>query len=38
MENEGYFYASEAFVKYKTMDIMIHKDATPKEILKKIKI
>ncbi|MEI6695156.1 MAG: C1 family peptidase [Bacteroidota bacterium] len=35
---EGYFYASEAFVKYKTMDIMIHKDATPKEILKKIKL
>ncbi|MCX6231959.1 MAG: aminopeptidase [Bacteroidetes bacterium] len=34
----GYFYASEAFVKYKTMDIMIHKDATPKEIAKKIKL
>ncbi len=35
---DGYFYASEAFVKYKTMDIMIHKDATPKDILKKIKL
>ena len=34
---EGYFYASEAFVKYKTMDIMIHKDATPKDIMKKLK-
>ncbi len=34
---EGYFYASEAFVRYKTMNIMIHKDATPKDILKKLK-
>lgn len=34
---EGYFYASEAFVKYKTMDIMIHKDAAPKDIMKKLK-
>jgi bleomycin hydrolase len=32
---EGYFYASEAFVKYKTMNIMIHKDAAPKDIMKK---
>jgi len=32
---EGYFYASETFVKYKTMDYMIHKDALPKDIAKK---
>ncbi|BDD09729.1 aminopeptidase [Fulvitalea axinellae] len=32
----GYFYASENFVKYKTMDIMIHKDAIPKNIRKKL--
>jgi bleomycin hydrolase len=35
---EGYFYASEAFVKYKTMDFMIHKDALPKDIAKKLKL
>lgn len=34
---DGYFYASEAFVKFKTMDIMIHKDAAPKDIMKKLK-
>jgi len=34
----GYFYASEPFVMYKTMDIMIHKDALPKEIRKKLGI
>ncbi len=35
---DGYFYASEPFVMYKTMDIMIHKDAIPKEIRKKLGI
>ena len=35
---QGYFYASEAFVRYKTLDIMIHKDAIPKDFKKKIKI
>jgi len=35
---DGYFYASEPFVLYKTMDIMIHKDALPKEIRKKLGI
>ncbi|NPA37580.1 MAG: aminopeptidase [Chlorobi bacterium] len=35
---KGYFYASEPFVLYKTMDIMIHKDAIPKEIRKKLGI
>ena len=29
----GFFYASEAFVKYKTMDILVHKDAVPVKIL-----
>jgi len=33
---DGYFYASEAFVEYKTMDIMLHKDALPKKIRKKL--
>lgn len=34
----GFFYASEAFVRYKTMNIMVHKDAVPKEIAKKVGI
>lgn len=33
---DGYFYASEAFVKYKTMSFMVHKGAVPKNIMKKI--
>ncbi|MBN3034583.1 MAG: aminopeptidase [Bacteroidales bacterium] len=33
---DGYFYASEAFVRLKTIDIMVHRDAVPKEILKKL--
>lgn len=33
---DGYFYASEAYVRYKTMDIMIHKDAVPKKIAEKL--
>jgi bleomycin hydrolase len=33
---EGYFYASETFVKYKTMDFVIHKDAVPSSIAKKL--
>jgi bleomycin hydrolase len=33
---DGYFYASDAFVRYKTMDIMVHKDAIPDEIAKKL--
>lgn len=35
---DGYFYASEAFVKYKTMSIMIHKDALTKSLKKKLGI
>ena len=34
----GYFYASEAFVKYKTMSWAIHKDGIPKGIKKKLGI
>ena len=34
----GYFYASKAFVLYKTMDIMVHKDAIPENIRKALKI
>ena len=35
---EGYFYASDAFVAYKTMSIMIHKNSIPKAIRKKLNI
>ena len=34
----GYFYASEPFMKYKTMNIIVHKDALPKDIAKKLGI
>lgn len=33
---DGYFYASEAFVRYKTMNILVHKDAVPKDLAKKL--
>lgn len=33
---QGYFYASEAYVKLKTMDVMVHKNAIPKEIRQKL--
>jgi len=33
---KGYFYASEAFVKLKTTDIMVHKSAIPKDLKKKL--
>ncbi|NLJ82657.1 MAG: aminopeptidase [Bacteroidales bacterium] len=35
---KGYLYASYNFVAYKTMNIMIHKDAIPKNIRKKLGI
>ena len=35
---KGYFYASDAFVSYKTMSIMINKNAIPKAIRKKLNI
>ena len=33
---DGFFYASEAFVKYKTIDIMVNKNVIPKKIRKKM--
>lgn len=33
---DGYFYASEPFVRYKTMNFLVHKDAIPKKIRKKL--
>ncbi len=35
---KGYFYASEPFVKYKTMSAAVHKDVIPKELKQKLKI
>lgn len=35
---DGVWYASKTFVKYKTMNILIHKDAIPKAIRKKMGI
>ena len=35
---EGYIYVSEAFFLYKTMNIMVHKNAIPKSIANKLKI
>lgn len=33
---DGYFFASEAFVRFKTMDLMVNKNALPKDIAKKL--
>lgn len=35
---DGYFYASEAFFKYKTINIYLHKDALSKDLKKKLGI
>lgn len=35
---DGILYASKAFVRYKTMNIVVHKDALPKDIKKKLGI
>lgn len=35
---KGMFYATKAFVAYKTMNIVIHKDALPKAIAKKLRL
>ena len=35
---KGIWYASESFVRYKTLNIMVHKNAIPKEIRKKMGI
>jgi len=34
----GYFYASEAYVKARTMNFMVHKDALPSDIRTKLKL
>ncbi len=34
---KGIWYASESFVMHKTINILVHKDAIPKDILKKLK-
>ncbi len=35
---DGYFYASEAFFKYKTINIYLHKDAIPKDLKKRLSL
>ncbi|MHC5354791.1 C1 family peptidase [Myroides sp. LJL115] len=35
---KGYMYMSKEFVKYKTTDILLHKDGLPKDIAKKLKV
>ena len=35
---DGYFYASKPYVNYKTMSIMIHKDAIPQSIKDKLEL
>ena len=35
---KGIWYASETFVKFKTLNIVVHKDALPKDIAKKLGI
>lgn len=35
---KGYFYASESFVKYKTLSVLVHKDALSAELRKKLDI
>jgi bleomycin hydrolase len=37
-EKDGYFYASFPYVRYKTMNIMIHKDALSKKLKQKLRI
>ena len=35
---KGIWYVSDAFVRGKSLDIMVHKDAVPKDIKKKLGI
>ncbi|MDA3866820.1 MAG: aminopeptidase [Salinivirgaceae bacterium] len=35
-DQDGYFYASEAYFKYKTIGIMVHKDALKEDVKKKM--
>jgi len=34
----GYFYVSKPYMKYKTMSIMVHKDAIPQQIRSKLEL
>ncbi len=34
--HEGYFYASKSFLEYKSVSVLMHKDAIPNEIAKKL--
>ncbi|WP_010251124.1 C1 family peptidase [Myroides injenensis] len=35
---KGYMYMTKEYVKYKTTDIMVHKDGVPKDLAKKMKL
>ena len=35
---DGFFYVSEPYFRAKTMNILVHRDAIPKEIAKKLKL
>jgi bleomycin hydrolase len=37
-EYDGFFYVSKPYVNLKTMCIMVHKDAVPKQIREKLKL
>tara|TARA_A100001011_G_C14311941_1_gene846013 strand:- start:770 stop:1933 length:1164 start_codon:yes stop_codon:yes gene_type:complete len=37
-ECDGYFYASEEYIKYKTINILLHKEGIPKKIKDKLKL
>lgn len=37
-EYDGYFYASESYVRYKTINIYLHKDGIPKKIKDKLEL
>ena len=37
-ELDGYFFASFPYVKYKTLNILVHKDALDKDLIKKLGI
>ena len=37
-ECDGYFYASEEYIKYKTINILLHKEGIPKKIKEKLKL
>ena len=35
---DGYFYASEAYLRYKSINIYLHKDAVPRSVKRKLKL